>query len=132
MQTLTRSQTIEALSRRFQEMVDDDRSICELAAHGGFFCGGFAQWTFEQLKERYNWIADKRPDITRDELEKLANAWQLARREVHGVPLACDVQSREHDTCKGWDEWSDQDLGGFYKQLAGDEIRVVPDPDVPD
>lgn len=129
MPTLTRSETIEALSRRFLELVDDDHSICEVAAHGGFFCGGFAQWTFEQLKQRYNWIADRRPDITREELEKMANAWQLARRQTHAVPLACDVQSREHDTCKGWDEWDNEDLAHFYKQLDGADIEVVPDPE---
>jgi hypothetical protein len=127
MQTLTRSQTIETLSRRFQELVDDDHSLCEVAARFGFYCGGFAQWSLEQLKERYGWIAGKRPDITREELERLANAWQVARRQVHGVPLACDVQALEHDTCEGWDEWANEDLARFYKQLDGADIDVVDD-----
>lgn len=127
MRNLTRKQTIEALGKWYQQFVDDDHSLCEVAGRFGFFCGGCAQWTLKQLKQRYDWIANKRPDITRKELEELANAWQLARQQLHGVPLPCDSQVIERDTCTGWDEWSNADLARFYAEIEGETIEVVDD-----
>jgi len=128
MTTLTRTQVIARLAATFQQCVDDDHSLCEVAARRGFFCGGFAQWTFEQLKQRYDWIADKRKKIDRAGLERLANAWQLAMQQVHTVGLPCDAQAIEHHTCKGWDEFSNQDLALFLAELGGEDVEVVDDP----
>jgi hypothetical protein len=127
MTTLERRQAVAMLKARLLELVDEDHSICEVASRYGIYCHGFGQWTFDELKERYWWLADRRPGITRPQLERLANIWQLAREEVLGTDLACDTQALEHDTCHGWDEWDERRLARYVFELCGEQVTVVPD-----
>jgi uncharacterized protein YciW len=127
MKTMTRQEAIDRLRGRLMEMVDEDHSICEVAAEQGVYCHGFSQWSFDELKERYYWLADRRPNITREELERLANIWQVARSQVLGTPMACDTQALEHDTCKGWDEWDNETLARYIHELCGQQVSVVGD-----
>jgi hypothetical protein len=124
MTTITREQAIDKLRRRLSEASDENHSVCQVAGHAGIFCHGFSQWSFDELKRRYWWLAERRPNVTREELERLANAWQVARQEVFGTKLACDTQSIEHDTCTGWDEFDDATLARFVKELCGDVVEV--------
>ncbi|MEO8033194.1 MAG: hypothetical protein ABI837_02095 [Acidobacteriota bacterium] len=103
----------------------DGRSICTMAAEKGIFCGGFKRFTDAELRERFGWIACKRPNASRADIENIADGWQLARQDVLEVETACDVQSKEHDLCNGWDDFSNEDLAGFYQELTGHEVRVV-------
>jgi hypothetical protein len=125
MKRITRPQCIKDLQEKMRRMVDSEHSMCDVAAKKGLYCKGFKQWSFEELKQRYDWIAAARPDITREELEKIANTWQLARQEVFGTALSCDTQTIEHDTCKGFDGWSDEDLARFHADLCGEPVEVV-------
>jgi hypothetical protein len=63
--------------------------------------------------------------MSRQELETIANDWQLAQQEVHETPLACDVQAKVQDTCGGWADFTNEQLGEFYKQLTGREVSIV-------
>ena len=126
MKTLTRAQAIDALRSRLLELSDEDHSICEVAARHDIYCHGFKQWSFDELKRRYWWLADRRPHVTREELERLANIWQVARQQVMGTEIACDTQCFEHDTCKGWDEWDEATLGRYVQELCGDQVAIVP------
>ena len=126
MKQRNRTQAIDELRAKLLNFVDDDHSMCQVAGQKGIFCGGFAQWKSNELKERYEMIAKSRPGITRKELEDLANRWQLARQYVSGTRLACDTEAVEHRTCKGWDEFTDQQLVGFYAELCGEQIEIVP------
>jgi len=127
MKTLTRTQAIAALRSRLLEMSDEDHSACEVATRHGIYCRGFTQWSFDELKRRYWWLADRRPRITREELERLANIWQVARQQVMGTDCACDTQALEHDTCEGWDQWDAPTLGRYVNELCGEAVEVVPD-----
>jgi hypothetical protein len=40
------------------------------------------------------------------------------------LPLACDVQQMEHDMCRGWDDFSNDELSRFYAELTGKTIVV--------
>ncbi len=128
-----RSEMIALLRKRCLAFVDDEHSLCEVASRLKIACGGFSQWKFHELKERYDWIAKRRPGITRAELEDLANRWQLARQTVHEAPLSCDSQmlEREHKICDGWDTHANEDLQRFWRELSGEEVEVVPDPAAP-
>lgn len=129
MKTLTRDQAIDALRAKLVTFVDDEHSSCEVAARLGIFCGGFAQWTAGELRKRYDWIVAGRPAIKRHELEDLANRWQLARQFVLGTTIACDTQAGEHEhhhTCRGWREFDDARLAGFYRDLLGEDVEIVP------
>lgn len=126
MKTMTRTEVVEALRRKLLAVVDDEHSICDVAASRGIFCHGFAQWTFTQLRERHPTIVRSRPLLTPAELRDLANRFQLARQTARGTALACDTQMQEGALriCKGWDEWTSADLERFYQELGGEEIEV--------
>jgi hypothetical protein len=100
--------------------------MCEVAARRGVFCKGFGQWSFDELKRRYDWIAQQRPHVTRAQLEELANAWQLARQQVFGTCLSCDTETGEHDTCLGFDRFSDAELASFHAALCGEPVEIAP------
>lgn len=127
MREITRSQAISDLRESMLELVDGDHCMCDIAAKRHVFCDGFSQWTFGELKERYDWIVKRRPRVTRRQLEDLANRWQLARQFVLDRGLSCDVQTKEkhHPTCKGWDTFNEEDLARFYAELRGEEVRVL-------
>ena len=125
MRTLTRERAIEELRTTLLELVDEEHSMCETAARHGIYCRGFRQYSDEELRKRYEWLALRAGASTRAELEDLANRWQLARQLVRGAALSCDVQTCEHDTCSGWDGFSDETLAQFHKQLRGEEIQIV-------
>lgn len=127
---ISRSEAIDLLREKCSALVDDEHSLCEVAARLKILCGGFSQWKFHELKERHDWIARRRPGVTRRELEDLANRWQLARQFCLGTKLSCDTQLQEeaHQICKGWEGHSEQDLERFCHELTGEEVRVRPDP----
>lgn len=121
---MTREEAIARIREKLVSLTDEECCTCKVAAERGIFCRGFRQFTDKELRERYWWIVRKRPHITREELETIANDWQLAQQDVHSLPVACDVQSKVHDTCRGWTDFSNQELGVFLKQLTGEEVRI--------
>ena len=127
---IERAQVIAALRKALLALVDDEHSICEVSERLNIFCGGFGQWTFGELKKQYPTIVRSRSRMTPQELKDLANRWQLVRKDVKGTHLACDTQLGEDalQTCRGWDEWSDEDLSRFHLELCGEEVEVLPDP----
>lgn len=125
MESMTRSEAINRLRTELVKRSDGDVSACKLAADNGIFCRGFARFSDVELKRQYSWIVRRRPGMSRAELEMIADRWQMARQEVDELPVACDVQQRVHDTCGGWDDFSNEDLSRFYLELFGNEIAVV-------
>lgn len=121
---VSRQKAIDALREALLAETDEETSICKAAAEHGIFCRGFRQYGDNELRRKYDWIVRRRPDISRAELERIGNEWQLAQQQVHDLPLACDVQARYHDTCMGWDDFTDTQLAGFIKDLTGREIVV--------
>jgi hypothetical protein len=122
---LSRKDAIRNLRNELLKMTDIENSACKAAAEWGVFCNGFKQFSWGDLRSRYDWIVAKNPLMSREELERIANDWQLAQQEVHDLPISCDVQQRVHDTCRGWDDFSDEQLAKFYYQLTGQEITIV-------
>ena len=125
MATITRTEAIDGLRNKFLTMTDDEHSMCEIATEKGIFCNGFRRLTEPELRAKYWWIVRRRPDMTREELEHLANLWQLAQQDVWQTPLACDVQSKVRDTCRGWDDFTNDQLAKYYEQVVGERVSVV-------
>ena len=123
-ETLNRNEIISRLRRELMQGTDEENSVCKIAAERGVFCKGFNRYTDEELRKRYDWIVAKNPVMTREDLERIANDWQLAQQEVHELPMACDVQQKVYDTCRGWNDFTDEQLAKFYFQLTGDEIAI--------
>jgi hypothetical protein len=126
MKKLTRADAIEALRAKLLTLTDDEHSMCWVATKSHAFCGGFSQWKFDELRRRHAQIVRSRPHISRPELEELADRWQLARQFVQGTLLACDTQTKEHDLCRGWDEFTDEKLAEFCKELLDEPVEIVP------
>lgn len=123
---ISRSELIDRLRTALSELTDEGTSICKVATERGFFCRGFAKHGDAQLRHKYAWIVRKRPGMTRQQLEEVANDWQLAQQAVHASGLACDVQSVLHDTCGGWDDFTDEQLAEAYREITGKEVDVLP------
>lgn len=120
-----RSEAIAQLRSELGRFTDIETSVCKAAADRNVFCSGFKRYTDDQLRQRYSWIVAKRPEMTREELETIANDWQLAQQEVYDLPIACDVQRTVQDTCRGWNDFTNAQLAKFIFQLTGREIEVV-------
>ncbi len=123
--SITRSEALLLLRSELSRLTDDDTSICKAAADRGIFCNGFNRYGDGELRRRYDWLAHRNPSMSRPELEAMANKWQLARQEFDEMTLACDVQQKVHDTCNGWDDFSNEDLSRFYSELTGRPVSVV-------
>ncbi|MSR61391.1 MAG: hypothetical protein EXS08_02935 [Planctomycetes bacterium] len=128
MQAMTRDEVIQALRTRLMSFVDEEVSICEAAARHGFFCHGFARWTFGELRTRHPTIVRSRRRITPAELRELANRWQLARQTARGTEFACDTQMCEGAlrTCHGWNEFTTEELAHFLEELGDAAVESGP------
>ncbi len=126
---VSRPFAIRKLREFLLTLTDDDHSMCEVAARKGIFCKGFSRWNDDELKAHFAGLA-KRKKLNRWQLEALANKWELARQIVDRVPIACDAQAVEHDTCGGWDDFTNESLAGFCRDLLGWEVKVTEAEDV--
>ncbi len=122
---LSRAEAIGRLRACLRKYTDEETSICKAAADRGMFCKGFTRYTDDELRRRYSWIVEKRPEMTRAELEQVANDWQLAQQEVYELPIACDVQQKVRDTCRGWNDFTDDQLARFFFQMTGQQISIA-------
>ena len=96
-----------------------------MAAERGIFCLGFMQFTDEELRNKFDWIAASMPDPSRAQLEEAINRYKLARQETLCAPLSCDAQMIDRDTCQGWDEFTDEELAGYYRDWFGQTVEIL-------
>jgi hypothetical protein len=124
-QVLTRPAAIGEIRRILNALPQDDMCACAIAARYGVFCQGFARYSDEELKERFAWIARPRPNATRAELERLASAYHRGRQEVTGAEICCDLETREHCGCDGWNAFDNRALEELYAGLTGHQARIL-------
>lgn len=127
MMRMTRKEAIQDIREMLLSLVDDDHSVCEVANRYGIFCGGFSQWSFDELKRRFHWIADRHPECEREEFERHANRWLLTAQFSSFGRLPCDLFSIRPASCAGWQDFYEAELAGFYEELFGQPVEVVPD-----
>jgi hypothetical protein len=124
---LTRGEAIQDIREMLLTLVDDEHSICDVAARLRIGCRGLDQWSTDELRRRFPWIAEEHPDAAREQLEELAQRWLLSRQmPSHGL-LPCDLFARAKGPCAGWEEFYEADLARTYLELFGVEVEVVPD-----
>ena len=124
-EVVTRDQLVDILRQELMQRAGGEFSICAVAAQSGIFCNGFRRFTDRELRKRFGWIAKRYPEASRQELEQIADLWQVARQEITGLPTACDVQQQEHDSCNGWDDFSAEELSQFAFDLTGRKLTVT-------
>jgi len=120
-----RATAIQELRAKLVSMTDDKTSMCSVAAEQGIFCRGFKQYSDEQLREKFDWIVRRNPSLNRKDLERMANLWQISRQVMDGVPFACDAQTIEHDTCLGWDSFSNEALQKHFREILHEEVDII-------
>ena len=123
-ETLRRPEAIELVRERLKSLCDEEHCGCAVAAHFGSICDGFRSLSDKELRRRFDWIARSRPEATREELEKLVSFYHLGRQQVTGASLCCDVETREHCACDGWNMFDDGALERFCTELTGRPIRI--------
>jgi hypothetical protein len=121
---LTRPQAIERIRGALLARAGDEECACGVAARTGVFCQGFQALTDVQFRARFDWIAAKRPKATRAEIEHLVSLYHLGRQEVRGAALCCDVETREHCACDGWNRFDNPALEKFCLELTGRSVRI--------
>jgi hypothetical protein len=91
--------------------------MCRAAADEGIFCRGFRRWPEREFHDRWKEHLGVSTHLTRSQMEELADLWQrseqLRRREV----LICDSQTVCPGACAGWNEFTDEDLERFCRDL---------------
>jgi hypothetical protein len=125
LETMTRPEAIEILRARLTELTDAEHCLCDVAGRLGIFCKGFRDLSDAQFRRRFDWIARKRPGASRPELEHLVSLYHAGREEVAGARLCCDVETREHCACDGWNAFDNGQLERFCRDLAGRDVRIV-------
>ena len=123
-QDFSRPQAIEALREKLKSLTDADHCVCAVAERLGLPCGGFTQYSDDEFRSRFAWIANKRPHATRAELEEAVNLYLLGRQEATGAVLACDVETREHDACSGWNTFDNAALEALFEKVFGRPARI--------
>ena len=121
---LSRPRAIAMLRDRLSALSDDDHCACAVAADRNVFCHGLRELSDVELRRRFSWIAGSRPGISRDELERLISAYHLGRQQVAGLTLCCDVETREHCGCDGWNRFDNMALEGAILELTGRHVLV--------
>jgi hypothetical protein len=121
---LSRPQAIERIRGALRARAGEEECACGVASRVGIFCHGFQQLTDREFRQRFDWIAAKRSTATRAELEQLVSLYHLGRQEVRGAALCCDVETREHCACDGWNRFDNPALEKFCLELTGRPVWI--------
>jgi hypothetical protein len=121
---LSRPQAIEKMRQKLRKLTDQDHCLCAVVGELGIFCRGFKAMPEKELRKRYHWISRRRPNAPRELIEELANLYHLGRQEVTGAALCCDLETREHAGCDGWNNFSNRQLEEFYLALMGESAEI--------
>jgi hypothetical protein len=115
--TPSRQDSIERLRGVLIPMTDGDRSLCQVAADRGIFCRGFRRWPAAEFDRQWRSAIGRSTYLSRAQMERFANLWQLTEQLSQRVSLACDGKKGPLSPCRGWEEFSDQELAGFCRNL---------------
>lgn len=128
MRRITRSRAIEELREALLRMVDQQNSLCRVAAWRAIFCRGFSRWDRPELERRFPSLK-RDPGLQRGHLEQQANHCQLGRQDIPSGRLPCDVPPEElsRAPCDGWKEFDERDLARFHREICNEVVEVVPD-----
>lgn len=124
---ISREDAISRLRRKLRDLTGNNASACQVAAERGILCRGFAHYSDRELREAYAKLIPQSRSMTREELEHAADVWQLERQTDVGAMVACDTQQMFYETCRGWMDFSNDQLARFCLELLGEEVVVSGD-----
>lgn len=121
----TRNEAIARLREALLKLTDEDHSLCQVAAERRIFCQGFRRWTPREFDRGWHDAIGRSTHLSQNQVEQLANLWQLAEQIRQRVALACDAETLTHGACRGWDEFDNAALAKHCRELLGKNVRVV-------
>ena len=124
-ETISREIAIGRIRVKLMELCVDGKSACQVAAERNILCRGFHRDSDEELRQRYEPYVAGTDRISRSDLERSANSWQLARQRTEEAPVACDVQYRYSQVCRGWNEFTNDELAKCCLELTGTRPNVI-------
>jgi len=123
-----RGDAIARLRAALVQLCDDEHSLCQVAAARGIFCQGFRRWNAAEFDRHWKKAIGRSTHLSREQMEEFANLWQLAEQIRQRVTLACDARINGLGGCRGWEEFSNDDLSRFCADVLGQSVRVVEEP----
>jgi hypothetical protein len=120
-----RREAIERLRETLRRLTDDEHSMCQVAAERRIFCRGFQRWPDSEFDRRFRVALGRSTHLSRAQMEELGNVWQLAEQIRCRVGLACDMQTERRGPCRGWDEFSNDDLARYCSDILGVSVVVA-------
>ena len=120
--TISRATAIARLRKALAEMTPAGQCTCRVADDRHLLCHGFGQDNKTELRMRYAHEIDVTGN--RSAIEERANEYQVRRMQEEAAPTSCDVQQHYYETCRGWDEFTNEDLARFCFELFGEPISV--------
>ena len=124
--SLSRPEAIERIRRMIKNLTHDDECACTTTARYGITCQGQTRLSDADYRARYAWIARKRPNASRQELEQLVTLYHVGRQTATGAEICCDVETKDHCGCEGWNMFDNSTLEQFYAEMSGERIRIEP------
>jgi hypothetical protein len=124
-ESLTRPEALGRIRERLKGLTDDENCMCLVGPRLGLLCQGFRPLSDEEFRRRFDWIARKRPKASRQELESLVSLYHHGRQEVSHADLCCDVETREHCACDGWNGFDNAALSELCFELTGRQIEIL-------
>jgi hypothetical protein len=121
---LSRPRAIERIRSALLARSGEDECACAVAARSAIFCHGLRELSDAEFRKRFHWIAARRRSATRAELEHLVSPYHLGRQEVRGAAVCCDIETREHCACDGWNRFDNRELERFCLELTGETVQI--------
>jgi len=122
----TREEAVNRVRDFLSSKTRPDETTCEAAARLGIFCHGYDQWTLEQLRQLYPWLAKRMPaDTPREEFLRLIAAWDGARQLVHRTSTTCGAKALDREGCLGFDRFNNQQFKQMFPQLFKGEDEIL-------
>jgi hypothetical protein len=120
---ISRESAIARLRIALISLSEEGKSMCRIATEKNILCGGFHRYTDESLRATYRML-EGAAEMPRADLEERADEWQRERTAMEEVRVCCDVQYRFYETCRGWDDFTNQALAESLFELAGQQVVV--------
>jgi hypothetical protein len=120
-----RREAVAKLRSALLAVTDDEHTLCQVAAERRIFCHGFRRWSEPEFDKRWRRAIGRSTHLSRAQMEEFANLWQLSEQLRCRVALACDACTSKSGPCRGWDEFSNEELSRFCSDVLGVNVEVV-------
>ena len=124
MTTISRDTAVRRIRERLIAWSEPGKSMCQIAAEKKVFCRGFDRESEDALRWRYAEKVPVTPYVPIQEVKARVNTWQLERQMEEDARICCDVQYRFYETCRAFDDFSNEELAQFCFELTGERVTI--------